>query len=96
MSECKCGGSCRCHRDQRGPLGPRGLPRRCILSIEEFIGYAVTDILTAYKNAYDNPQEPEHAQQDMNQVLDDLKRDYGYLVWSKMMIDEHTPYKEDL
>lgn len=69
-------------KDPRGPLGHRGLPRRNITSIEEFIGYAVQDILCAYRNAYAYPQEPGHAELDMDTALDDLKKDYRSLVYN--------------
>ena len=63
-----------CNKDPRGPLGHRGMPRRNVTSIEEFIGYAVQDILCA--------QELEHAELDMDTALDDLKKDYRSLVYN--------------
>lgn len=72
-------------KDPRGPLGHRGLPRRNIMSLDEFIECAVEDIKIAYRNAYAEPQESGHAIYDMECVLDDLKGDYRSLVYNICM-----------
>ena len=81
MSCSHCNGG-RKHLADDSAIQPRGLPRRNILSIDEFIGAAVRDILRAYENV-----NTCHAESDMDNVLDGLKRDYRYLTWSQRYIE---------